>query len=353
MTSAAATSAFPELVGRAPSESRPLWEYVRASGLRSLVVCASKNPNAKLIVLLVSPDTGRPELAIKVPTTDEAARAVDAEARVLVELAGLEPGFARTIPRVVDSVEFGGRAGLVMTAADGLPMKTSYLRWRHIATPARVAADFAAIDRWVAELQQLTAGRRAPLDMTAGVATRLAQRFPDRDGLAGDLEALSAVSARLRRNTTPRATVHGDLWVGNVLLTEGKVSGIVDWEAATASGEPVRDLVRFAMMYALFLDRRTRVGRRVAGHRVLRAGDWGAGVAYAVDGSGWFPDLFRRFLQDGLTRLGASSSSWRDATLAGIAEVAAFADDDDFAKLHLDLFRRLASDSKGASLGRG
>jgi hypothetical protein len=267
MTSAAAKSAFPALAGRATSAPRPLWDYVRASGLRSLVVCASKNPNAKLIVLLVSPETGRPELAIKVPTTDAAARAVEAEARVLVELADLEPAFARTIPRVVDLVEFGGRAGLVMTAADGLPMKTSYLRWRHTATPARVGSDFAAVDRWVAELQRRTAGPRAPLDMATGVATGLERRFADREGLADDLERLSEVSARLRRNATPRTAVHGDLWVGNVLLAGANVSGVVDWEAAAVSGEPVRDLVRFAMMYALFLDRRTAVGRRVAGHR--------------------------------------------------------------------------------------
>jgi hypothetical protein len=302
-------------------------------------------------VLLVSPETGRPELAIKVPTTEAAAHAVEAEARVLVELADLDPAFAKTIPRVVDVVEFGGRGGIVMTAADGLPMKTSYLRWRHTATPARVGSDFAAVERWVAELQRRTAGPRVPLDMATGVAAGLERRFAGRDGLADDLERLSEMSARLRRNTTPLTVVHGDLWVGNVLVDRGRVSGVVDWEAATMSGEPVRDLVRFAMMYALFLDRRTPVGRRVAGHRVLRAGDWGAGVAYAVDGSGWFPDLFRGFLQDGLTRLGASSTSWRDATLAGIAEVAAFADDDDFARLHLDLFRRLASDNM--DVGRG
>jgi aminoglycoside phosphotransferase (APT) family kinase protein len=352
MTSAEATAAFPGLRDDRGSERRPLWEYVRDSGLRSLVVCASKNPNAKLIVLLVSPTTGRPLLAIKVPTTDAAAGAIEAERRILVELDDLDPAFATTIPRIVDVVEFNGRPGFVMTAAEGLPMKTSYLRWRHTATQASVAVDFTAIDGWVTELQRRTAGRRAPLDMAAGIAPRLERRFPNREGLADDLEALSDVDARLRRNMTPRTAVHGDLWVGNVLLAGGRVSGVVDWEEATVSGEPVRDLVRFATMYSLFLDRRTRVGRRVAGHRVVRAGDWGAGVAYAVDGSGWFPDLFRRFLQNGLTRLGASSSSWRDATLAGIAEVAAFADDDDFASLHLDLFRRLASERPDAAHGR-
>jgi hypothetical protein len=107
-------------------------------------------------------------------------------------------------------------------------------------------------------------------------------------------------------------------------------------------GEPVRDLARFALMYALYLDRRTRAGRRVAGHAELRSGTWGAGVDYALDGSGWFPDLFSRFLSEGLTRLGASPASWRDAALAGIAEVAAFTDHDEFARRHLELFRRLA-----------
>src|SRR5919202_3338340 len=104
-------------------ERRPLWDYVRASGLRSLVVCASKTPNAKIIILLVSPTTGRPVLAIKVPTTAAAAGAVEAEGRLLVELDGLGPTLAATIPRVVDVVDFGGRPGVVMTAMDGLPMK--------------------------------------------------------------------------------------------------------------------------------------------------------------------------------------------------------------------------------------
>jgi aminoglycoside phosphotransferase (APT) family kinase protein len=342
VSSAVAMEAFPELVGAAAPERRPLWDYVGASGLRSLVVCASKNPNAKIIVLLVSPVTGRSVLAVKVPTTDAAARAVEAEGRVLVELDGLGPGLAATIPRIVDMVEFDGRPGLVMTAVEGLPMKTSYLRWRHTATPARVAADFAAIETWVAELQRRTAGPLARLDMGADVASRLMGRFADVAGLREDLDTLSEICARLRRETTPRTAVHGDLWVGNVVLAGERVAGVVDWEAAVASGEPVRDLVRFALMYALFLDRRTRTGRRVAGHRVLRAGDWGAGVAYALDGTGWFPELFQRFLRDGLARLGASPSSWRDAALAGIAEIAAFADDDEFARLHLELFRRVA-----------
>ena len=179
--------------------------------------------------------------------------------------------------------------------------------------------------------------------MDAGVTSRLANRFSEDGRIMDDVDRLAAIHARLRRNTVPRTASHGDFWVGNVLLSNGRVSGVVDWEAGATSGEPVRDLVRFAIMYALFLDRRTKPGRQVAGHAGLRAGSWGAGVGYALQGTGWFPGPFRGFLRDGLARLGASADSWRDAALAGIAEVAALTDYDGFARLHLELFRRLVS----------
>lgn len=332
-----------ESTGEEGSHLRPLWEFVQASGLRSLVVGTSRNPNAKIIILLVSPTSGRAVLAVKVPTTETAARAVEAERRTLVDLHRPGPDVMATIPRVVDIVGFEGRPGLVMTAAQGAPMTTSYLRWRHSARLASVAADFAAVDTWLGDLQRGTAGDLAPLDMDVGVSSRLANRFSEDGRIMDDVDRLAAIHARLRRNTVPRTASHGDFWVGNVLLSNGRVSGVVDWEAGATSGEPVRDLVRFAIMYALFLDRRTKPGRQVAGHAGLRAGSWGAGVEYALQGTGWFPGLFRGFLRDGLARLGASADSWRDAALAGIAEVAALTDHDGFARLHLELFRRLVS----------
>ena len=97
----------------------------------------------------------------------------------------------------------------------------------------------------------------------------------------------------------------------------------------------------------LYLDRRTRPGRRIAGHDRLRATRWGIGVEHALNGSGWFPELFRRFIADGLERLGGSAAGWRDAALAGIAEVAALTDHQDFARLHIELFRRLATTEPG------
>ncbi|MFY9577995.1 MAG: aminoglycoside phosphotransferase family protein [Gaiellaceae bacterium] len=323
---------------------------MRASGLHSLVLGASKDANAKITVLLVSAGTGRPVFAIKAPTTDASARAVEAEVHVLRELERFRLGqLLATIPRVVDVVEFDGRTAAVMTAVPGIPMTTSYLQWRHTRSAARVAADFAAVGAWIADFQLATSGELATLDMDGGVSKRLRSRFSEEKDLDADLEQLTAIYDRLGSNRVPRTAVHGDFWSGNLLLDGGRVTGTIDWEAGSPVGEPVRDLVRFALGYALYLDRRTRVGRRVAGHPGLVAGSWGAGVPYALGGSGWFPECFRGFVRDGLVRLGASPESWHDAALAGIAEVAAFTDDEAFARSHLELLRSLRRAEEGRS----
>ena len=331
----------------AAPRAQPLWEFVRGSGLRSLVVCDSKNPNAKYSVLLIAPD-GRPQMAVKVATTAAAGLAIEAERRALLDMEASWPGLAG-VPRVLDAVDFDGRPSLVMTAVTGTPMRTSYLRLRHTARRSSVAADIAAVESWAAQFQRTTGQGSAPLEMDAGVAARLRGRYPECDGIDADVEAFAEICARLREHAVARTAVHGDLWAANIMLAGGAVSGVVDWEAAEPSGVPARDIARFAHMYALFLDRRTREGRRVAGHRVLRAGDWGASVTHAVDGTGWFPELFRRFLQTNLVRLGAPAALWRDLALAAVAEVAALADNDEYARLHLGLFRTLASRTHGSS----
>src|SRR5207247_9115574 len=102
----------------------------------------------------------------------------------------------------------------------------------------------------------------------------------------------------------PRTVVHGDYWLGTLLVADDRVVGVVDWESGALVGEPLRDVARFAVSYALYLDRHTRPGQRVAGHRgKLRADGWGAGLAYAVTGDGWFPRGVRACLGRALHRL--------------------------------------------------
>jgi hypothetical protein len=139
------------------------------------------------------------------------------------------------------------------------------------------------------------------------------------------------VRARLRAHRAPRTAVHGDFWMGNLLTHHGKLTGVVDWERFERAGSPCRDLVRFALTHAQYLDRHARPGHRVPGHPELVAGRPGAAVEYLLSGTGWYPRLVRSQVAAGLRRLGLPLSCLRDLLLAELAALAAEATDRDFA----------------------
>jgi phosphotransferase family enzyme len=321
-------------------------------GIRMLVVALSKDPNAKVTVLLIPIGSDQPSLAIKIPTTAPAEATIAAEHSVLLDLhARLRSDVLASIPALKELPEAQGRPWLVTTALPGVPMTTRYHAWRHVSNPAAVDADFRAAEVWLAKFQSASAGPRSPLDMDGGTTELLRRRFAGDPLLDQRLARLNDIHNRLRSTTTPRTGVHGDFWFGNVLMAGKQISGVIDWEGGVASGEPVRDLVRFALSYSLYLDRHTRPGHRVAGHRGLRAGEWGAGITWSFEGEGWFPELVRGFIRGGLERLGADPGCWREALLAGLAEVAATADHLDFAATHWELFDRLAQRLTSSAAG--
>ena len=310
---------------------------------RVACLAMSKDPNAKVTVLLFSPGEPLPGRVAKVPTTDAAAERVEAEARALDFLAGHGPStLGGTVPRVVAHAEHRGRPVLVTTALPGRVMLASYHAWRHTARPSLVRADFEAAGGWLAGLQEHASGATVDLARVLdGVAGTVGRRFGDDPWTAADLVHLAALEGRLAGHPVTQVAVHGDFWPGNILLQDGRVRGVVDWESFQARGLPTRDLARFMVTYSLYLDRHTRTGRRVAGHPGLRSGPFGAGVIYAVDGTGWYPELARRFIGNGLRRLGLPPELGRDVVLAELAAIAAEADDPEFAKHHLVLFRHL------------
>jgi aminoglycoside phosphotransferase (APT) family kinase protein len=322
---------------------RTLAAFIDQVGGRAACLAMSRDPNAKVTILLFPPGATRPAYVAKVPTTEGAVRSVEREAEQLAEVAARALGpVSTTIPEVVATVEHLGRPVLVMTAMPGQSMLAAYHSWRHTARRRTVAADFAAAGQWLAGLQAAAGSGQVSLaQMLDGVADTISRRFGSQPGTDADLAALAGLRDRLADHGTPPSVVHGDFWPGNLLIGDGRVLGVIDWESARMTGTPARDLARFVTSYSLYLDRHTRPGRRVAGHPGLRADRWGAGVQHAIDGAGWYPDLARSFVMTGLERLGASPSCWRDVLLADLAATAATADHDDFARNHLLLFRRL------------
>jgi aminoglycoside phosphotransferase len=324
------------------SRKRTLSELVDRAGHRTLLLGSSKDPNAKVTMLLLPPAGDAPVFAVKIPTTAVAERAVEAEVSVLRRLHG--NGLAvvgDTIPRIVELVEHRGRTALVTNALSGVPLSRLYVERRHTGSARLVARDFAVVGEWLRRFQDATATVSGPETRTR-IADTIRERFADDAGAAANAVQVAELEAKVSAQARIGTAVHGDFWFGNVLVCNDCVTGVVDWEAAAVCGDPTRDVVRFALSYALYLDRRTRRGKRVRGHDGLVAGRWGTGVELAFDGSGWFPELFRGFVRDGLAHAGAEPAAWREHVLVGIAEVAATADDPAFAARHLELFRRLA-----------
>jgi len=213
-------------------------------------------------------------------------------------------------------------------------------------------AEAARVVQDEAELQTRTAGPRERVAILDDALDRIGSRFPDNPDLPRLRHRLVIAADRLSRCATPRTVVHGDYWYGNLLVARERravrVVGVVDWESCALSGEPLRDVARFAVSYALYLDRHVRPGHRVPGHRGLRADSWGAGLVHAARGRGWFGALVRRYLGAAAERLGISGDLWPEIMLAGIADVAATADHPDFARHHLDLLMRLTGPDGGA-----
>jgi aminoglycoside phosphotransferase len=321
----------------APTMSGPADRLLASADHDVVVLGASKDPNPKVTMAVLERASAMPRFVVKAPMTDAAAVAVERETTLLEELRG-SFGELPCLPEVLGRLDFRGRSAAVVSGLPGTPMFTRYHRRRHTTRPAEVAADFRAVEAWLATFQSLTHGTRAPVSITRGVEQLLERRFRGDDLLGPSVEALAGLSARLDRSEITLTAVHGDLWCGNILIEGHAVSGVVDWELGAVRGDPLRDLVRFAITYALYLDRHTKRGRDVTGHPGLRAGAWGAGVRYAVEGRGWFSELFRDFIQSGTARLGVPEIDWRDAVLAGLVEVAVTADEHDFARRHLELF---------------
>lgn len=322
---------------------RTLAGLIDECGGRIACLALSKDPDAKVTVLLFPPGQKLPGSVAKVPTTAAAARSIEREAAVLAEIADTDVGpLGPTIPRIVTMAEQAGWPVLVTTALPGQAMIAAYHRWRHTARPTTVAADFAAAASWLGELQQRTASGQVGLAaMLEGVAAAIALRFADEPDVASDLANIVALERRLARHWMPGTVAHGDFWPGNLLVEGRRVCGVIDWEFGRLAGPPTRDLARFVISYSLYLDRHTGKGRQVAGHPGLRTGQWGAGLEYAVDGQGWYPDIARGYVRDGLVRLGIPQSCWRDVILAELAATAAEADHPGFGREHLLLFRRM------------
>jgi hypothetical protein len=151
-----------------------------------------------------------------------------------------------------------GRAG---TEADPTHASLALERLsREPLVPALLGSSFVTGAAW--SLESALPGRR-PRRLTPGVVTQVAEfcaALPKAEGPPtahrGDLQlfasllpnretALSAMGERLEQGLgkLPAGMRHGDLWVGNLLVTGEVLTGILDWDAWQPEAAPGVDLL--------------------------------------------------------------------------------------------------------------
>jgi aminoglycoside phosphotransferase (APT) family kinase protein len=166
-----------------------------------------------------------------------------------------------------------GREALIALEAAGLS---------HVPRPLACGRTSGAV--WTTET--VLRGRRAlrlTQDLIADVAD-LCVRLPAaptppraiRDQLADVTRVFPTLTGRLRAVASaaeawagdmPAVLLHGDLWLNNLLVRDGRLSGLFDWETWHPAGLPGTDLLNL-----LAADERSRSGRDVG--ELLVAGYW-------------------------------------------------------------------------------
>jgi hypothetical protein len=180
---------------------RTLAGFIDQVGGRAACLAVSRDPNAKVTILLFPPGATRPAYVAKVPTTDAAARSVEREAEQLAGVGSRALGpVSTTIPKVVATVEHLGRPVLIMTAMPGQSMLAAYHSWRHTARRAAVRdADLGAFDAVVlADCTAQPSGAPCRLaQLLDGAADVIGRPFGSRPDVDADLADLAYLRGRL------------------------------------------------------------------------------------------------------------------------------------------------------------
>ena len=242
------------------------------SELRDAVAPGSEAPvvqhafitEAHLSIVLAGPRDRGPTAVVKVAQAEEPILALTRHERVLRSLHANDRlvAWSPVLPVVLWSGRQRGTTVLVERFIAG------YLATDLVADPGQRVGVMRASLRAISDLHQRTrrmtivddrlleAWVHSPARALAGAGVAL-----DRGGLERIADEVSAV---LMGRTLPIGWMHGDFWLGNVLIgQDGSIAGILDWDRATPDGWAVHDLLHLAVSTRLILEG-TDVGMTVA-----------------------------------------------------------------------------------------
>lgn len=301
---------------------QPRWPELRPGHpplVTAIVAGVDRSPAAKVTLVFF-------DWAGDLAAVAKVARSPASEPALVQEYETLSHLWALGVPSVRERVaepllleRVAGRLALVQAPLRGRPMTAAYYTPGHVTERAPVAKDFARAAAWLLAFQRETATGlevldAALLDRWVGQVIRSYREEVGwtaiEEKLFGEVQTRAEALIGL---PLPTAAVHGDFWMGNLLVDESGLRGVIDWERGRSSGPCPLDVYKFPTSYAVYMDR-AYPGGVVPGHpgrehwreRWRRFGEWPnlAGFGYAYWGEGWFPDLVRGFILGHLDALG-------------------------------------------------
>jgi len=208
-------------------------------GLPDLGDWAVLHATPDLVVARVGgPDAPR---ILKLPSS-EAAETARRKEQVAVEVLAREPvlaGWVVQVPRPIAHGAHGDQAWSLETAVAGRPAEATL-------------ADGLAPDQFLRSAAAALAGLHQPTAQTLVPPAALLASWIDEpvtvvaracpEALPGLAELAAGLHLALAERPVTVAWSHGDVTPGNLLVTDGAVTGIVDWEGARADRLPELDL---------------------------------------------------------------------------------------------------------------
>jgi len=290
----------------------------------AIVAGVDRSPAAK-VTLVFFDWAGDLAAVAKVARSPASEPALLREYEVLTYLWGLDvPSVRDRVPEPLLLERVAGRLALVQAPLRGGPMTAAYYTPGHVADPALVANDFAQAGAWLREFQRQTATGLKLLDaaLCEEWVGQVIRAYRKEVGWTATEERLfdevMANASGLMGLPLPAAAVHGDYWMGNLLVDRSGLRGVIDWERGRSAGPCLLDVYKFPTSYALYMDR-GYPGGVVPGHdgrdrwreRWRRFGEWPhlVGFGYAYYGEGWFPDQVRDFVLGHLAALGIPAAA--------------------------------------------
>ncbi len=311
------------MIGAIRSSLDERWPDLRPSSpplVDGILVGADRDPGAHITVVFLDA-TGSPGAVAKFPRGPLGEAALQVEHFVLSQLSAVGSPWVRThVPQVLGLDRIRGRLVLVTSPLSGRPMRTAYYSPGHVADPRQVQDDFTLAGSWLARFHRettfptLTFGDGAFELWVQAVVDKYRREIgwsPEEDQVFSRVRDRALV---LYGAKVPLVVSHGDFSIGNLMVADARVSGLIDWERGDLARPPFRDIYKFPTSYAMYLDRAAPdPGGGAVGHpqrnRIAAAwrryGDWRnlSGIGYAWFGSGWFPELVRRHVLAALDRL--------------------------------------------------